>query len=287
MRTMAQGLESASLILLETDTTAQEIDEILKDVAQPESFGPELSSKVADAFSNTTKRPLNKELFSKLRDKIKVPANCKSFQVPKMNPEIWRVLPSQPRLFDVQNQQTQQALSAGLSSFALIAESVSTSPDISQELKNKILRYSIDAANVLGNQMQTVAKQRRFGVRRFLNPEYGGICNQDQSIGEWLFGDKLSETLKESKASSSIVRLSTLSANRFSPYGSSRGRSLNFRRPFSYGGASYGNGRYQRQGPQFQSRGRRQQRPYYPGQNQSQQPFGNQNYGKQYNLPPQ
>lgn len=73
----------------------------MQDIERCTDFGPELPQNVADSFVKTVVRTLSKESRANLKDKLKIPSNCKEFIAPKVNQEIWRMLPSHAKLTDV------------------------------------------------------------------------------------------------------------------------------------------------------------------------------------------
>jgi len=168
-------------------------------------YGPDLLSHIAEGFGKTISRPLKKKTSEKLRNLLQVPGNCKGFVAPKMNPEIWRNLPASARITDIKIQQIQQGMSYALISLSNIANEISAAM-IPTEIKNKVMKLSIDAANILGDQLQTSSQQRRNDVRKLLNSDYSSICTTPVPVSEYLFGDNLSETLKNSKAASGLIR---------------------------------------------------------------------------------
>ncbi|OXA36883.1 uncharacterized protein LOC118433680 [Folsomia candida] len=211
-----------------------ELVEIMKDIEGSIEYGPDLLPQISEGFSKTVSRPLTKETASKLKDQIKIPSNCKGFAVLKMNSEIWAHLPTGARLADIQTQQVQQSISFGLITMAEIANEVAThSNEIPQEVKKRILKLAIDGGNILGDQLQASNMKRRQEVKKLINPEYSAICNKQLPVSEYLFGDNLSETLKTSKAASTVIRSSMTRTTRFRPYNFSRNTgNLNFQRPF-------------------------------------------------------
>lgn len=140
-------------------------------------MGPEISTKVADSYLKTVQRPLSKESSAKLKANVKIPSNCKNFAPPKINPEIWKIIPSQARLQDIKQQQVQQTLATGLSALAMICnEVISNKQTIPDKIVSSVIKVAMDAANVLGDQTQQLSVTRRLELKRHLNPEYGGIC---------------------------------------------------------------------------------------------------------------
>ncbi len=52
-------------------------------------FGEEVNDKLSGLLTNAIDRPLKEEQFAKLELKHRVPQNCKSLSVPKVNRELW------------------------------------------------------------------------------------------------------------------------------------------------------------------------------------------------------
>lgn len=85
---------------LQIDGNMCQIEELLADIEKGADLGPEISQNVAESFLKTISRQLSKESKAKLRETLKTPSNCKQFSPPKINNEIWKIIPSQARLQD-------------------------------------------------------------------------------------------------------------------------------------------------------------------------------------------
>jgi len=115
-----------------------------------------------------------------LKKRIKIPGNITDFVAPKINLEFRKILPSHARLNDLQSQQIQQSLGMELSEFANMANAVLSAGDnISKEIRTNLLKYATDGAHLLGDQFQTLSVRRRMEIKKFLNPEYSGICTTE------------------------------------------------------------------------------------------------------------
>ncbi|OXA40056.1 hypothetical protein Fcan01_25142 [Folsomia candida] len=205
--------DNTSAGLPDGDNNEDYLHELLKDVEGTIEYGPDVMAQIAEGFVKTVIRPLSKESASNIKDKFKVPGNCKQFNVPKINPEIWNHLPPQSKMTDIKYQQIQQTLSQGLVGLARIAQEVASR-----------------------DQLQNISGRRKTEVKKFINPEYNAICSLQAAGSEYLFGNDLNESLKASKAVSNVVRKSmSIQPNRYRPYTYQRTpqQSLNFRRPFS------------------------------------------------------
>lgn len=244
-----------------------ELAEALADVEKCQDFGPEVTSFISEAYKKTVERPISKETMERMKNDHKIPSNCKFFQVPKLNPEIWQNLTTKGRLSDLKIQQIQNTLSLNLTFLVEITQEITrNAAKIPRDISTKLLKLALDSANVAGTQMQELNKKRRLEVKPFLSQEYQGICTAKLAPSEYLFGENLAETLKSTKATASVIRCST-SRQRYHPYSSTyqRGSSLNFSRPSNFRGRWNGPSRQYNQTPQFN-----RQFQQYP-QKQSQQ----------------
>lgn len=174
-----------------------EIKELLADVEKPLDYGPSILPHVAVAFNTTMTRQISKETSDKIKQSIKIPENCQSMGVPKMNIEIWQNLTAKSRLTDIKYQNIQQSLSSGVATLAMISNEIALrAADLPKDFVTTILKLAMDGANLLGSQSQDITKKRRLEVKPALSPEYAGICNAQVFLLTWscwsnLFFDKL------------------------------------------------------------------------------------------------
>lgn len=195
-----ERLNTLSYKYLKIDANSNdELDELLQDLEKKVEFGPALLANVSVGFSKTVARPLTKESKSSLKEKIRVPENCKELIVPKVNTEIWKLLPSQAKVLDLKQQQIQEVLSSGLSTLASISNSIALhKAEIPKEVVSSVIKQAIDGANLLGDEFQSISGRRRYEMKKYLNPEYARICTAQVTASEWLFGSDLAENLKTS-----------------------------------------------------------------------------------------
>ncbi|OXA40087.1 hypothetical protein Fcan01_25114 [Folsomia candida] len=127
------------------------------------------------------------------------------------------------KILDIKQQQIQQSLTLGLSSLALITNTIVNSKEsIPKEVLSSVVKQAMDGANILGDHFQAISSRRRFEMKRHLNPEYGGICSQQFPSSEWLFGTDLAESLKSTKATSTLMRSTMNRGGRYHPYSQPR-----------------------------------------------------------------
>ncbi len=189
-----------------------DLDEELKlafqDCEKGLDVGPPVHRTVADAYNRTVKRPLSKETIADLTSKMKIPENCQ-LSVPKVNAEIWSHLPSKSKISDLNWQSLQQNISYAITNLAVTSNVISGkvgSAEISSPMASQILRANMDAANMLGNAMQQINVKRKSEIKPFLNADFSGICSSSVPVTNFLFGDDLKETLKNSKTESLVMK---------------------------------------------------------------------------------
>lgn len=208
---------------LKDNTANNSLQEVLKDSEDLVEYGNPLTDQIAERFQKCVTRPLSKQTSEKLKEKMKTPENCKLLAAPKVNGEIWNVLPNNIRNGDFKLQQMQIAMSQGLITLAKIADCVKSNNEnglIPSHVAEEILQLSVDGGNLIGMGFQEINSKRRQEIRPALNQEYSGICSQRFPVTEYLFGDDLNDNLRSSKAAANVVRRATSNKTRhsFKPY---------------------------------------------------------------------
>lgn len=221
-----------------SDMDTDSLKEILNQTVQQDDFDPPINEYVAksinDLYSTAVSAKNSKE---GMKSKLRIPENCQSLGVPKVNPEIWSLLPSNLRQKDFSLQQFHQTLSTASVSVAKIADVLFTTKDqISQPLREFLLSSTMEAAAVLAQASEEMNKKRKNEIKPALNKEFIGICANSTTKGGLLFGDNFPELLRSSKATSqvvkNVVRIGS-GQKRFHPYGrfSQTQSALNWRAP--------------------------------------------------------
>jgi len=240
------------------------LESLLEDIEKTATYGPALLESVSVGFIKTASRPLTKESKASIKDRILIPENLKDVIVPKLNAEIWKLLPSQAKIFEIKHQQTQEVLRLSLSAFATIANTMATNKkDMPATVVSSVIKQAIDGGNLIDDQFQAISTRRRYDIKKHLNPEYSGICSAQTKTSEWLFGADLAENLKSTKATSTLMRNSVARKDgRFTPYprmrpvmqGQFQSSSLNWNRPLyqQYRASGHQSHRFAR--PQGQNR---------------------------------
>lgn len=193
----------------EDNVLDDELMQALKDCEKGLEVGPEVLKSVADAYNRTVRRPLSKETVTGLTEKMKIPANCKDLMVPKVNAEIWTHLPTKAKLNDLSLQSLQQIIGFALTSLTVASNEIANqarSQAMQSKTATKLLQLNMDAANMLGNGFQNITSKRKSEIKPFLHGDFAGICSDNIQPTQFLFGDDLKETLKNTKTTSMVMK---------------------------------------------------------------------------------
>jgi len=209
----------------------------------PESdYGTEIQADVASSVSRLFQQRQPKESLDKIKAYAKIPSNCKALVTPKINTEIWSLLPQRVRQSDFHQYQTmQQQIGTASVLTAKIAEKLFSSNGSDwKDIRQDLLRTSLDTLTVLGNITQDINLRRKLDIKPNLNKDIASICSSSVA-SEWLFGENLAEQLKAAKTTSSVMKTTMLKqsyrGNRNVPYPTG---TLNFRGPpRGRGGANF------------------------------------------------
>ena len=147
----------------------------------------------------TSKKPF--ENMKKIFKKYPCPENC-SFEPPKVNTELWKLLSSAQRKADMKlvgiQKSLKKALNANLSLLKDIQENKFSLQSIAQK--------TVDMAAILGHASSEISLNRRVFIRGVINPQYKDLCASTQPITEHLFGDDLPKLVKELNLTNRIGR---------------------------------------------------------------------------------
>lgn len=188
----------------------------------PTEYGSDLQKDVAESINELYSGEANRSMTEKLREYYKIPGNCKAIGVPKVNQEIWPLLPSRVRQRDYNLQQNHQFISVAAVGLARISELLFTTNDkIAPDLRTKLLKMSMEASTALSYAADEMNRRRKQEIKPSLNNEFAGICSAKSAEG-FLFGANLPDQLKISKSTAQIMRSSVVKPSfqrqRYQPY---------------------------------------------------------------------
>ena len=113
--------------------------------------------------------------------------------VPKLNVELWQILSSFQRKSDVKLATIQRNIIAG------VAISLSIMDDVLNDKINKkeMIQKSTDLVALLGHASSKLSVKRKLFIRSVLKDEYKDLVSVSGNVTEKLFGDNLSQSIKD------------------------------------------------------------------------------------------
>lgn len=236
-----------SVLDADADCSDMDINDLLEqDDFEIKEFGPALSEPVANKMDKIVRATLSKDQIQQLKASIKVPSNCKTFQTPKLNPEIWSALQQKAKYSDVRQQTIQQNFTYGLAAFAGITELITKSqgniPDNLKQVGKEIVRLCVGGANFMSLGLREASTRRRQSIRPHLSAQYSGICSTVTENGPLLFGENLAEKLRQSRTVSNIMKFQPTRPYQSNSFLNYRGQNRRFRGNIR--GRPFGNQRY-------------------------------------------
>ena len=179
----------------------QEVEE--NDLSELQEFfllndqtGANINDKVAQVINTGMCTHASRDKIKSVLEKYPTPANTPNVCTPKMNPEIWEVLPSFARMRDVA---LQRLVTLVVKSIVISAEMFDSFQDRSApNAINNTLRSMVADQLRLSTALYTELNQkRRDSVKPHLKEEFKQLCRPTQKgSNELLFGDSLSDTVK-------------------------------------------------------------------------------------------
>ena len=140
-------------------------------------------------FNKTIKKSWESK---KPNDNMKSPKNC-VFVTPKVNLELWKLLSSWQRKSDVKFMSIQKSLVRTMNASLSILSKI-YSGDFSMQI---ITQKTTDTLPILGEASHELSLARRVFIRSIINSEYKDLYSNSQPVTEFLFGDNLSQVIKE------------------------------------------------------------------------------------------
>lgn len=155
----------------------------------------------------------NAEKIKSWKKNYLAPGNAKKLAPPALNGEIWDLLNSTQRAQDTQFKHCQSLISISLVAQARILAYVRELHKEKKDLPHgdilKMLAEPLmDSASALGLAMKDLNIKRRSALRKAI-PALAGINWNRSMPTELLYGDKIQEELKSTKAASALLRKPT------------------------------------------------------------------------------
>lgn len=158
-------------------------------------FGPNIHDKLSSLWLPILKKGLNKDAKEKLTKEYPIPENCSLLQAPKLNPEISAAIAEGTRTRDKKVEAVQKQLGHGIAALNKGLEL------LLDEGKDRLLAITFlsDSCRILCDLHHVETEARKKFITPGLDKAFINIM-QDVVRDDLLFGNKLSEKIKATKA---------------------------------------------------------------------------------------
>ncbi|XP_045767232.1 uncharacterized protein LOC123868715 [Maniola jurtina] len=158
-------------------------------------FGPKIHDKLSCLWLPILKKGLNKDVKEKLVKEYLIPENCSLLQAPKLNPEISAAVVEGARTRDKRVETVQQQLGQGITALNKGLEL------LLDDGQNRIqaIKFLSDSCRILCDLHHVETESRKKFITPGLDKAFLNII-QDVDRDDLLFGNKLSEKIKATKA---------------------------------------------------------------------------------------
>ncbi|XP_039764462.1 uncharacterized protein LOC120636950 [Pararge aegeria] len=199
-------------LIEENDELDPEILQLLgSDPTQDKSFGENIHKDLASRWKHILTNGLLKEEKIDLLKRYLPPENCLYMKAPILNSEIKSALSEINVKRDVYSEQKQNQMSSCISAIGKALNLILAQKESSQE----VIKTLSDAGRLLCDTHYRESLSRRFAIVNCISKQKRDVI-KNTKIDNYLFGSKLSEHLKSSKAistSASELRFNSAKTN--------------------------------------------------------------------------
>jgi len=139
-------------------------------------------------------------------EKYRIPKNCDSLLVPRVNPEIWAKLPSNSKRGDIRMSSLQDSIARVTGGISCIIDTLLQAREkkCQVDFKSSIAQL-LDCTVLLGHVSQEMSFKRRDSLRPHLSNDFRQACSRNMKPGKMLFGDDLPKTIEALKATIELL----------------------------------------------------------------------------------
>ena len=151
--------------------------------------------QIADLIDNILSGKLSADTA---KEKYFPPENCSRVGTVTVNEEIWDLLSRRAKTFDLAFQRVQNTLTQGLSSLALLADTLANDTQTNSTICTKgVLQHVMDSLVLISKVNLSLNMKRRELSKLDLESPFTKLCKPEIAPTTKLFGDELSKQLKE------------------------------------------------------------------------------------------
>ena len=171
-----------------------------------EDQGPPISDQLAKIVNAKFATEFDLQKRKTILEKYKVPKNCESLLVPKVNPEIWAKLPTQSKRGDIRMSSLQDSIARVTGSISSTIDDLLKAREKKSQIDFKaIIAQLLDCTVLLGHVNQEMSFKRRDSLRPHLSNDFKQACSRNLKPSKMLFGDDLPKTIEALKATNKVV----------------------------------------------------------------------------------
>ena len=180
---------------------------------EDESPGSRLLQILADKINLAWKTKINKTAVTALMQKYKVPSNLDALKVPAMNRDIWKLLNKWQRKADLNLSACQRNLIKVVTAVLKLHDNFTSLPRSSRQLA---MQTTADIVSLLGKVNRELASKRKISARPALVGDYKSLATSTDMTEENLFGDNLTQDIKDVNIRRKIADPSAYSYRQYS-----------------------------------------------------------------------
>ncbi len=188
---------------VDNDSLLNDLNELL---LPSEDQGPPISEQLAKIVNAKFSTEFDQQKRKTILEKYKIPKNCESLLVPKVNPEIWAKLPANSKRGDIKMSSLQDSVARVTGSISSTIDDLLKAREKKSQVEFKaIIAQLLDCTVLLGHVSQEMSFKRRDSLRPHLNNDFKQACSRNMKPSKMLFGDDLPKTIEALKATNKVV----------------------------------------------------------------------------------
>jgi hypothetical protein len=170
-------------------------------LVKAEKVGDDIDEDLADAVNDLFARGMSEENFKKMLLDMCRPKNCVGLREVRTNTLIWKLLSDRAQGLDQRLRMVQMAVcKAGTILSRILSDVGDLEKEEVSDLGQSIIDKGMEAMGLLGHANVHVNWRRREIMRPEIDRDYGNLCSPNIAFSEWLFGDNVSNELKDIQA---------------------------------------------------------------------------------------
>jgi hypothetical protein len=171
-----------------------------------EEAGAPVSERLAKLVNEKFTLDFDLQKRKSIMENYRTPKNCDQLVSPRVNPEIWGKLQNSVKRTDIKSSVLQDILLSVSSAIVNTMEALLESREKKALPNYKALLSTLtDSIALLGHVHKEMSFNRRDALRYHLNPEFRQACSRVVKPTGFLFGDDLSKTIQDIRATNKVV----------------------------------------------------------------------------------